>query len=151
MKPNTEQGTQKVEETTRTYQTLPTAFVIDTAIADARLLQKEGKTEAALEKWRSLANIVEAIDTEVAAHAWFSIGTLLREQDKKKKALAAYDTAIQLNPVYAEAYTQRGKIKDALNQHTAAIADFDEAIRLNPSDAEAYTNRGACTDETWQK
>ena len=86
IKPIVEDSTGKVEETMQAYQTSPTVSLIDKAIADAHLLQEEGKIAAALEKWHSLANVVEAVDNEVAARAWFSIGTLLLEQKKKKKS-----------------------------------------------------------------
>ena len=142
IKPIVEDSTPEVQETMQTYQKPPTFSLIDKAIADAHLLQEEGKIAAALEKWHSLVNLVEEVDNEVAARAWFSIGMLLSEQKKKKKALTAYDNAIRLKSGYAEAYTQRGNTNDALGQYTAAIADYDEAIRLNPADAEAHTNRG---------
>ena len=132
----------RVMETMQSYQTPSTFLLIDKAIADAHLLQAEGKIAAALEKWHSLANVVEEVDSEVAARSWFSIGTLLLEQEKDKKALSAYDKAIHFKPNYAEAYTQRGNVKDMLGEYAAALADYDEAIRLNPADAEAYTNRG---------
>lgn len=138
----TEDSTQKVEETGQAYQQVPAFSLVEKAIADAQLLQEAGKIAEALEKWRSLANVIETIDTEVAARAWFSIGNLLIEQEKKKKALSAYDRAIHLKPIYAGAYTQRANVKDALGQYTEAIVDYNEAIRLNPTDAEAYTNRG---------
>ena len=142
IKPIVEGNTEKVEETRQTYQTSPTVSLIDKAIADAHLLQEEGKIAAALEKWHSLVNLVEEVDNEVTARAWFSIGMLLLKQEKKKKALSAYDKAIHFKPDYAEAYTQRANVQDALGQYAAAVADYDEAIRLNPADAEAYTNRG---------
>ena len=131
-----------VEETEQACQTSATVSLIDKTIADAHALQEKGKIAAALKKWRSLANVVAGIDNEVAARAWFSIGMLLSEQKKEKKALAAYDKAIRLKSGYAEAYTQRGNMNNALGQYAAAIADYDKAIRLNPADAEAYTKRG---------
>ena len=140
--PAVEDSTQKIKETEQACQASPTVSLVDKAIADAHALQEKGKIAEALKKWRSLANLVEGIDNEVAARAWFSIGMLLSEQKKNKKALAAYDNAIRLKSGYAEAYTQRGHINDALGQYPAAIADYDEAIRLNPADAEAYAKRG---------
>ncbi len=85
----------------------------------------------------------ELSDSELAAAAFFSIGCLLREGGKSEKALSAYDTAIRLQPDYAEVYNNRGNIKSGLGSHDAAIDDYDEAIRLNPNFAEAYSNRGA--------
>lgn len=82
-------------------------------------------------------------DGELAAHAFFSIGCLLWEGGKGEKALSAYDTAIRLQPNYAEVYNNRGNIKNRLDSRDAALDDYDEAIRLNPNFAEAYSNRGA--------
>ena len=69
IKPIVEDSTPEVEETMQTYQTSPTFSLIDKAIADAHLLQEEGKIAAALEKWYSLVNLVEEVDNEVAARA----------------------------------------------------------------------------------
>ena len=84
----------------------------------------------------------ELSDSELAAHAFFSIGCLLWEGEKTEKALSAYDTAIQLQPDYGEVYNNRGNLKSRLGSHDAALDDYDEAIRLNPNFAEAYYNRG---------
>ena len=81
-------------------------------------------------------------DGELAAHAFFSIGCLLREGDKAEKALSAYDTAIRLQPDYTEVYNNRGNIKNELGSRDAALADYNKAISLNPHFAEAYYNRG---------
>ena len=85
----------------------------------------------------------ELSDNELAAHGFFSIGCLLSEGGKAKKARAAYDTAIRLQPDYAEVYNNRGNIKNGLGSHDAALDDYDEAIRLNPNFAQAYSNRGS--------
>ena len=84
----------------------------------------------------------ELSDGELAAHAFFSIGCLLWEGVKAEKALSAYDTAIRLQPDYAEVYNNRGNIKSELGSRDTALADYDTAIRLNPHFAEAYNNRG---------
>ena len=128
----------------------PTALLIDQVVARAVFLQQQGKREEAIEKWRAVAHISEAIDNDLAARAWFSVGYLFQKESeaeanalKLEEAIAAYDEAIRLNPNYAEAYNNRGVAKDALGQHDGAIADFDEAIRLKSEFAEAYNNRGA--------
>ena len=84
----------------------------------------------------------ELSDGELAAHAFFAIGCLLWEGSKAEKALSAYDTAIRLQPDYAEVYNNRGNIKNRLEHPDDALADYDTAIRLNPHFAEAYYNRG---------
>ena len=84
----------------------------------------------------------ELSDGELAAHGFFSIGCLLWEGGKTEKALSAYDTAIRLQPNYAEVYNNRGNIKNELGSRDAALDDYNEAICLNPNFAEAYSNRG---------
>ena len=83
----------------------------------------------------------ELSDAELAAHAFFSIGCLLWERGKAEKALPAYDTAIRLQPDYAEVYNNRGNIKIELGYSDDALDDYDDAICFNPNFAEAYTNR----------
>ena len=58
------------------------------------------------------------------------------------QALAAYDTALRLDPQFAEAYNNRGIIKYDLGQFSAAIEDYSAAIRLKPNYANALNNRG---------
>lgn len=117
--------------------------VIDKAIADASVLQQSGDITEAIEKWRSIANIVEESDKDLASHAWFSVGYLYsQEEEEPEKAILAYDRAIILKPDYADAYNSRGVSKGELRQYAAAISDLDEAIMLDPHNAEAYYNRG---------
>ncbi len=83
----------------------------------------------------------ELSDSELAAHAFFAIGCLLWEGRKAEKALSAYDTAILLQPDYAEVYNNRGNVKNRLGHPDDALTDYDTAIRLNPHFPEAYYNR----------
>ena len=85
----------------------------------------------------------ELSDSELAAHGFFSIGCLLWEGGKAKKARSAYDPAIRLQPDYAAVYNNRGNIKNGLGSYDDALDDYGEAIRLNPNFAEVYSNRGA--------
>jgi tetratricopeptide (TPR) repeat protein len=58
-------------------------------------------------------------------------------------ALSDYNRAIALNPKLAQAYFNRGSLKQAkLNDPQGALADFDRAITLNPKDAQAHGARG---------
>lgn len=45
----------------------------------------------------------------LAAEAFFSIGNLLSEGNKKEGAIFAYDQAIYLNPEHAHSYYNRGR------------------------------------------
>ena len=139
----------RAEEALQEVRWNPSAFPLDRAIANAISLQGAGKIVEAIEKWRSIANIAEEIDNDLAAHAWFSVGYLFQicgveesEELKNKKAILAYDQVIRLKPDDAKAYNNRGIVKRALGLHEAALADYDQAIRLKPDDAAAYNNRG---------
>jgi tetratricopeptide (TPR) repeat protein len=59
------------------------------------------------------------------------------------QAIAAHSRAVALKPKDAEAYTNRGILKDKkLNEPQEALADFNKAIAINSEDALAYYNRG---------
>ena len=111
--------------------------LVDRAVIDAYLLQQDGKIAEAVEKWRSIANISEGIDDQLAAHAWLSIGILL-SKDAQEEALSAYDKALSLKPDHAVVYNNRGATKSLLRQLEAAISDYDKAIQLKPDYADAY-------------
>ncbi len=119
--------------------------LIDNAIIEAYLLERDGNILEAIEKWRSIANIAKGIDNVLTAHAWFSIGGLLLNRIPED-ALLAYDNAINLKPDNAIFYNNRGATKSLLEQYESAISDFDEAIHLNPEYMEAYYNRGRAKD-----
>nr|WP_256377731.1 tetratricopeptide repeat protein [Pleurocapsa sp. PCC 7327] len=57
-------------------------------------------------------------------------------------ALADYNQAIELNPNYDGAYSNRGLLYADRQQWELAEADFDRVISLDPNDAMAYGNRG---------
>ena len=86
--------------------------LVDRAVIDAYLLQQSGKIVDAIEKWRSIANVAEGIDNELAAQAWFSVGSLLSESEgDPEDALFAYDKAIILKPDNAVYHNNRGATK----------------------------------------
>ena len=70
-------------------------------------------------------------------------GRALLKEGQHDRAIACFNKAIEINPVYAKAYNNRGiayaKSKD---QHNKAISDFNKVIEINPRDADAYINRG---------
>ena len=146
-----ENSTQKVEEAAHAYAADSKFVLVENAIADADMLQKAGKIDEAVEKWRAIANITEGADDTLAADAWFNAGYLTVQlastycslgHGKIKEAIAAYDNAVRLDSRHAEAYLYRGKAKNTLEHYNAALSDFNEALRLNPNCAETRTARG---------
>ena len=101
----------------------PTASLVDQAIARAVFLQQQGKREEAIEKWRAVAHVAEAIDNDRSAGAWFSVGYLLQIEGEGEangleleEAIADYDDAIKLKPNYAKAYYNRGLVEKTLGR-----------------------------------
>ena len=142
----------KASEVVENVQQNPDSSPIDRAVAAALSLQQQNRIEEAIEKWRSIANIVEETDSELAARAWFSVGYLaLLEKLDRKMALNAYDKALRLNPDLVEAYHNRGMIKIVLGQWEAALADYDAAIARNPDYAQAYYSRGMVKEVLGQR
>ncbi len=75
------------------------------------------------------------------------LGAALKGQGKLHEAVQSFDTAIQFNPEYAEAYSNRGVVLQELGKLEDAISDFDKATQLKPDYAEAYSNRGLALQE----
>ena len=136
----------KASEVVESVKQNPDSPLINQAVAVAISLQQQGKVEEAIKKWRSIANIAEVTDNELAARAWFSVGYLTSPKNTPgedfEEAVKAYDKAIELDPSEAVAYFNRGNAKASLGQTEAAIDDYDAAIDLNLSYAVAYFNRG---------
>ena len=78
----------------------------------------------------------------LAAEAFFSIGNLLLEGDKKEEAISAYNKAIRLDSEYAHAYYNRGRTKGLLGRYGSAVVDFDKSLQLESDDVYAYVMRG---------
>ena len=129
----------KASEAMETVQQNP---LIDRARTDAISLQQKGKVEEAIEKWRSIANIVGETNIQLQAQAWFSVGYLHSEEDNWEAAIDAYDKSLELKPDMGNVYNNRGNAKNGLRRHEAALADYTKAIELNPDMAVAYYNRG---------
>ena len=59
--------------------------------------------------------------------------------------------AIELNPNFAEAYSNRGLAKYNLGDNQGAIVDYNKAIELNPNFADAYYSRGNSYQQLGEK
>ena len=116
------------------------------AVAAAISFEEQNKTEEAIEKWRSIANIAEETAADLAAEAWLKTGELLSsksvDNEDWERVVETYDKAIKLNPNLTAAYNNRGNAQFSLGQYEAAVADYGEAIARNSDDHVAYNNRG---------
>jgi len=57
-------------------------------------------------------------------------------------AIADYDRAIEINPRFAEAYSNRGNARLDGRDLDGSIADYELAIKSDPFFAKGYGNRG---------
>ena len=133
---------EKANQAVESVRENPEASLIDKAIAHAVSLQQQGKRDDAIEKWRTIARIVEGSDNDLAARACFSAGYLMILAESPNDAIADFNQAIRLKSDYAKAYYNRGAAKAVLRRYNDAIADYDAAIILKPDDAGAYSSRG---------
>lgn len=84
--------------------------------------------------------IAQKIQKEAAIH--FFKGAAYYNNGMVHLAIANFNKAIEINPAFAEAYSNRGRAYERGGQHDRAMADYNKAIEINPRYAEAYFNRG---------
>jgi tetratricopeptide (TPR) repeat protein len=63
------------------------------------------------------------------------------------RAIADYDTALQLDPAQADAFNHRGELWRKKGDRPRALADFGAAIRLNPEHSPARANYKSLAQE----
>ena len=146
---NMEESEQHAEEAQRYVEDIKAMrdrIKIDLAVSEAISLQQQNRTDEAIKKWRSIANITEGTDDEIAAKAWFFVGYLKSVKKEDFEAIGAFNKALDLNlsgPNLPYAYFNLGTVKARLGQTRAALDDYDEAINLNSSDPDFYIRRSA--------
>lgn len=62
------------------------------------------------------------------------------------KAIADFNTAIEIDPQYTEAYNNRGLVYNAVGDYQKAIKDYNKALEIDPQYVLAYNNRGLAYD-----
>ena len=72
----------------------------------------------------------------------FQQGNVLMMIEQLDMGIERYSHAIELDPNFAEAYTNRGLAYVKKGEIDRGIADHNKAIELNPDYADAYFNRG---------
>jgi TolB-like protein/Tfp pilus assembly protein PilF len=74
------------------------------------------------------------------ARAHAAIGHVAWHQDRPEEALAHYETAIELNPNYADVYLWMGLIYGEFGQYSQNFAMTEKALRLDPLSRPANWN-----------
>jgi tetratricopeptide (TPR) repeat protein len=75
-------------------------------------------------------------------------GTDPSTADKRAKALAAYNKAVQVDPHFTQGYFQRAELYLEFKQYRNAISNFDKVIEVNPKVKGAYHDRGVAKLES---
>ena len=91
-------------------------------------------------------NRTEIADLKVQSH--YNLGLAYYQSGKIGKAIAAYQTAIQLEPNFADAYGGLGVIYWRTGDLDAAIRHCQKAIKIAPENIEFHQN---LTQIYWQK
>lgn len=74
------------------------------------------------------------------AESYLDEATKLSGLKKYEEAIVKLDKAIELNPVFIEAYINRGADKAALGKTEAAIKDYQKVLTIDPDNMLALSN-----------
>jgi tetratricopeptide (TPR) repeat protein len=120
---------------------------VNTVIQWANILEKAW-TDINSNSWKELLAFCKALRNRedlcnaAESEVHFLTGLAYTEMQQYERALEDYKRAIELNPEYAAAYSNRGLTYHELQQYEQALEDYKRAIELNPEEAAAYSNRG---------
>ncbi len=91
--------------------------------------------------WVLLLKGRSAVPQEIAVLHKLRGNALVRAK-KYRKAIQQYDCAIKLDPLYSDAFNNRGAAFQHLGKYRQALEDHRAAVKLDPWDAVARYNLG---------
>ena len=94
----------------------------------------------AYDKCLEQANEVLKIDKNTAK-AYFIKGFAYKETGDTSRALSSFQTSVEIDADYYDAYIQLGNIETA-RKHRIALQYYNNALQLQPGSTEALYNRG---------
>ena len=83
---------------------------------------------------------LKGVDNKAVKHLTY--GTQLLREGKTYQAIAALTRAIEIEPKYAEAYINRGRVYYYLALYKEAITDYTQTLSLKQYAVDAYASRG---------
>lgn len=78
----------------------------------------------------------------LAAKTHYELGNVSLEKGDYDQAIVEFSYALQIYPMSAESYNNRGIAYSAKELHELAIRDFTKSIEIMPDSDKAYCNRG---------
>jgi tetratricopeptide (TPR) repeat protein len=130
---------------------------IDQALAidarDRRFLMHRAQCLMALGRRSESFAAAESAERSGAADGALAdaLGTLYSAGNDQKRALAAYDRAIALEPQNPRFLYNRATVRRFLGLLAGAEDDYDRVIALQPADLEAYKNRTDLRTQTAER
>jgi protein O-mannosyl-transferase len=108
-----------------------------------KVLQLEPDNSAARQKFvAATAGVAGTPTPSRDAQTYFRLANDLAAKQRTAEAVAYYDEALRLNPNFAAAHTNLGKLLAEGGRIPEATPHFEAAVRLAPGDADAHANLG---------
>lgn len=76
------------------------------------------------------------------AEEYYSLGENCLEMDEPEAAIANFNKALNLNPMYVDAYVARGMTESRCGKLNDAVGSFNKALSINPIHFKAIYQRG---------
>lgn len=131
---------QENAEYTRAIDNLDKALRLDPS--NAKIFLNRGNTYFFLKNYdQALADINKSLELEEIPLGHYSRAKVLETMGESDKAIAAYTKAIEQNPQFAEAHSNRGLLFQKKRSLELALKDFTRAISIDPLDGVYYFNR----------
>ncbi len=92
--------------------------------------------------YNDMYGFIKNLENHSTAEIELYRGAAWHDKENYENAIKSYDKAIEINPQYAKAYSNRGVAKFVSGDIAGALLDYDKAIEINPQLAGAYNNRG---------
>lgn len=131
-----------------TLNFVPLVESANTSLAEQRLTTGQVNHKYEPEEVQSLLagyTKVEDVAPDKLAIFYHMRGLYREGLGDSEGALEDFNTAIDTDPAFSDAYLSRGKNHLAAMRPKPALQDFDKVIRLDPENFEAYTQRGRLT------
>lgn len=85
---------------------------------------------------------ISSQQSEDGSLAWIERGDSFYQQHAYREALAAFDEALQANPLSPMAWLKRGLVLEMLQQFSAALTCYDRVLQFEPNNHSVWSKRG---------
>ena len=115
---------------------------------DSKMYLWRALTKRALEENNNaIDDLDKMVEIDNSPHAFEMQGKMLSDMKEYRKAIAAFDQVIELDPNNPFCYIRRAIAKRNLRQYQEAINDLDQHLQIEPDDVSAYRLRGKVNED----